>query len=156
MFSFLDRLKGSRGIVSTIVFDEDYCHSDGRESGAQKYEINGGTTEIVFVFPDYDAFMRMYLFDNPYLAEDVKHSLSQNEGLFCAQVVDDGAYLCQERVGADGRLRLRSQSLTPLNTDKKLREFTGGAIAFGVFRPRLVQFDVLWATMYQTKTGAGS
>jgi hypothetical protein len=34
--------------------------------------------------------MSLYVFDNPYLAEDVKRSLSDHEGLFCAQIVEGG------------------------------------------------------------------
>jgi hypothetical protein len=43
-------------------------------------------------------------------------------------------------------------SLKPLGHTKRLRSFSNGAIAFGIFQPDVGRFHVLWATMYTTST----
>jgi hypothetical protein len=139
-------------ITSTIVFDERYCHSAGPQSNPPRYGIDRGTTEIVFVFPDFKGFMSTYLLDNPYLPDPVKQLLAHRKGVFCAQVVQKAAYVCTERVGPDGRISLRPVSLKPLGHTKRLRSFSNGAIAFGIFQPDVGRFHVLWATMYKTST----
>jgi hypothetical protein len=138
-------------ITSTIVFDEGYCHSAGPDSGARTYEIAKGTTEIIFVFENFEQFLSDYLFDHPHLPEEVKRSvLEGNGGTFCAQVVEDGPYMCTEAVGPDGHISFRPDSLLPLGDNKDLKTFSTGAIAFGIQQLSEGKFHVLWATMYKT------
>jgi hypothetical protein len=148
MFSLFGTRKEPSVITSTIVFDEGYCHSAG-DTGGQTYEIKPGTTDILFVFGKFDEFIGTYLFNNPYLPEEVKHLVRNKQGFFGAQVVQGGAYLCTDSVNPDGHIVFRSQSLKPLNRNKKLDEFVSGAIAFGILQPGTSAFHVLWATMYQ-------
>jgi hypothetical protein len=150
MFSFFGKQKRPNDVTSRIVFDEGYCHSAGQNSGGQTYEINEGTTEIVFVFEKFDEFIGTYLFNNPYLPEEIKQSVRDRKAIFCVQVVQGGPYLCTDSVSADGHITLRSKSLTPLNGKKPLNEFSSGAIGFGVLRQDTRAFAVLWATMYKT------
>ena len=156
MFGLFDRFKRPRDITSTIVFNEDYCHSAGEDEGGKVYEIKKGTTEIVFAFNDFDAFMRLYFYDNPYLAEEVKLSVGDGSGALCAHIVEE-TYMCADAVGPDSRISLRAASLTPLQQTWHLREFSNGVIAFGIYRPSLVILSVLWATMYKaTLPASGS
>jgi len=151
MFGLFARLKTQNKIRSTIVFDERYCHSAAGPQ-TQKYEIREGTTEIEFVFENFDEFIDTYLIGNRFLPEDIKRSIPDKKGFFCAQVLDNGLHLCTNRVSAEGRLSISPQSLRPLNRSKRLREFSNGAIAFGIFRPPDT-FAVLWATMYKATNG---
>jgi hypothetical protein len=51
--------------ISTIVtFDETYCHSAGITE-PNSYKMTKGTTELRFVFPDFDAFWATYVNRNP-------------------------------------------------------------------------------------------
>jgi hypothetical protein len=149
MFGLFSRKKEPDSITSRIIFDEAYCHSAGPESGAQKYEIREGTTEIIFLFEKFDEFIGMYLFNNPHLPEEIKHSVREKKAYFCGQIVQGDPYLCTENVNPDGHISFRSQSLKPLRGTKRLAQFTSGIIAFGIFRPDAPHaFGVLWATMY--------
>ncbi len=143
-------------ITSTIVFDERFCHSTGAASGAGTYETDKGTTEIIFIFGRFGEFIDTYLFDNPYLPDGVKRLVAEKRGVFCAQLVQDGLYMCRNGVSPDGRLSSRPESLTLLKGGRRLRVFSGGAIAFGIFQPDTLQFHVLWATMYKTGTRAAA
>jgi hypothetical protein len=131
------------------VFNEAYCHSAGAASGTNTYEIKAGTTEIIFKFERFDQFLHTYLLGNPHLPTEIKNSIREKKGIFCAQLLQNGLYLCTEAVSPDGHISLRSQSLKPLGHHKRLREFSNGTIAFGIFRPDASAFDVLWATMYK-------
>jgi hypothetical protein len=149
MLSLLDWFKKPH-ITSTIVFDERYCHSAGEHSGSHKYELRRGTTEIVFIFERFDEFIGTYLFNHPYLPDNIKQLVPQKKGVFCAQVVQNGAYLCTDSVNPNGHISFRLESLRPLHHRKHLRRFSNGAIAFGIFQPDTLHFHVLWATMYET------
>jgi len=149
MFSFFGRKKETPAITSRIVFDEAYCHSAGPASGARTYEIQQGTTEIVFVFERLGDFISTYLVNNPHLPDHIKQSVRDRTAMFCAQVVQGAPYLCTEGISADGQISFRSQSLKPLRGRKGLVKFSDGAIAFGIFRADAPhEFGVLWATMY--------
>jgi hypothetical protein len=154
MFGLLNKLRRLRRITSTIVFDEEYCHSAGPDSGGRIYKIRPGTTQLVFVFPDYDGFMARYFFDNPYLDDWVRRSLSEKTGVFSAHVVQEATYVCADRVGLDGRLSLSSWTLSPFTTHRKFGTFSNGALGFGIFHPHDHVFSVLWATMYETDPAA--
>jgi hypothetical protein len=157
VFGLFDRFRRPHDITSTISFHEDYCHSAGEDEGGKVYEIKKGTTEIVFDFNDFDAFMRFYFYNNRYLTEDVKRSVAEGTGVFCAQVIEDQTYMWTEGAGVDSRISLRAASLTPLEQDWRLREFSKGVLAFGIFRPSIVTLSVLWATMYEaTLPASGS
>jgi hypothetical protein len=149
MIGFLDWFK-KPDVTSTIVFDERYCHSAGPQSGTHTYEIAKGTTEIVFVFEKFDEFISTYLFNHPYLPDDIKQLVPQRKGVFGAQVVQKGAYVLTEGIRRDGRVSFRPDSLRPLGHGKRLRGFSNGAIAFGIFQTDSSRFHVLWATMYKT------
>jgi hypothetical protein len=153
MLGFFDWRKKPE-VTCTIVFDERFCHSAGEGSGGETYEISEGTTEIIFIFERFDAFMSTYLFNHPYLPGHVKQLIPQKKGVFCAQLVQDGLYVCTDRVDPHGRLSLRPASLKQLQGNRRLRTFSSGAIAFGIFQPDTLQFNVLWATMYQANRGA--
>jgi hypothetical protein len=148
MLGFFDWRK-KPDVTSTIVFDERFCHSAGEGSGAETYEIDEGTTEIIFVFKRFDEFMSTYLFNHPYLPSHVKQLIPQKKGIFCGQLAQDGLYVCTDQVSPDGRLGFRPTSLKRLQGSKRLRTFTSGAIAFGIFQHNTLQFNVLWATMYR-------
>jgi hypothetical protein len=157
VFGLLDRFRRPRDITSTISFHEDYCHSAGEDEGGKVYEIKKGTTEIIFDFNDFDAFMRFYFYNNRHVEEDVKKAVAEGTWAFCAQVVEDQAYMCTESVGADHRLSLRAASLTPLQQEWRLREFSNGAIGLGIYRRGQGVFHLLWATMYKaTLPASGS
>jgi hypothetical protein len=141
-------------VTSTIVFDERFCHSAGEDSGGETYKISEGTTEIIFIFERFDGFMSTYLLDNPYLPDHVRQLIPQNKGVFCAELVQDGLYVCMDRVDPEGRLSLRAASLKHLHGNQRLRIFSSGAIAFGILQHDTLQFNVLWATMYQANRGA--
>ena len=149
LFGWFDRPP----LTSTIVFDERFCHSAGENSGTATYEIREGTTEIVFVFRAFDEFIDTYLFNHPYLPNEIKNLVPARKGTFCAQLVQNAPYLCTEGVSPEGRISLRSESLKPLHHRKRLRTFSNGAIAFGIFQPSNLQFHVLWATMYMAVRG---
>jgi hypothetical protein len=147
MLGLLERLKRFGTTTSTIVFDEDYCHSAGEEGG-KVYEIKKGTTEIAFKFPDFAAFMHMYFFDNRYLAAELKSSVADRTGILCIQVIEDQAYLCTDRPGDDDCIILRAASLRPLQQHWGLRAFSRGVIGIGIYQPSITTFSVLWATRY--------
>jgi hypothetical protein len=148
MPGFLDRLKRFGTVTSTIVFDEDYCHSAGEGEGGKVYAIKKGTTEIAFKFPDFAAFMRTYFFENPNLAEELKASVAEGTGIVCIQVVEDQAYLCTDRPGDDDCIILRAGALRPLQQHWRLRAFSSGILGIGIYQPGTAIFSVLWATMY--------
>jgi hypothetical protein len=149
VFNFLNRRK-KPDVTSTIVFDERCCHSAG-PSGGETYEIRKGTTEIIFVFEKFDAFINTYLFNHPYLPVKIKRLIPEKKGFFCAQLVQDGNfYLCTNSLSPDGHISFRPESLGRLKGYRYLRTFSRGAIAFGVFESGSRQFHVLWATMYRT------
>jgi methionyl aminopeptidase len=150
MFGLFGKRKQQNTARSTIVFDEAYCHSAGDTSGAKTYEITAGTNEIAFVFRDFEGFIATYIQNNPHLPEAALRSLQTKKGFFCAQAVQDGPYLCSNNVGHDGCIIFDPQSLRPLADNAGLREFTQGAIAFGILIPGTSAFHVLWATMYRT------
>ena len=148
MLGLLERFKKFGTITSTIVFDEDYCHSAGEGEGGKVYEIRKGTNELVFKFLDFAAFMHTYFLDNPYLAEDLKTSVADRSGMICIQVVEDQIYLCTDRPGDDDCIILRAASLRPLQQHWHLRAFSSGIIGIGIYQPRITTFSVLWATRY--------
>jgi hypothetical protein len=152
MFNFLNRRK-KPDVTSTIMFDERFCHSAG-PSGGETYEIKKGTTEIIFIFEKFDAFISTYLSSHPYLPLNIKRLIPEKKGFFRAQLVQDGLYLCTNSVSPDGHISFRPESLRPLNGYRRLRTFSRGAIAFGIFESGSRQFHVLWATMYRTGEGA--
>jgi hypothetical protein len=140
-------------VTSTIVFDERFCHSAGASAG-ETYEINEGTTEIIFVFEKFDAFISTYLSNNSYLPDNIKGLIPQKKGIFCAQLVQDALYVCTNSVSLDGRISFRPESLKLLQGNGRLSTFSKGAIALGIYEPDSRQFHVLWATMYGTGEGA--
>ena len=150
MLGFLDRWK-KPDITTTIMFDEHFCHSAGEGSGGETYELDEGTTEIIFRFEKFDEFLSTYLFDHPYLPVHIKELIPQNKGIFCAQLVQDGLYQCTDPVGGDGSISFRRESLTWLQGSRRLSTFSEGAIAFGIFQPATSEFHVLWATMYRAR-----
>jgi hypothetical protein len=147
VFNFLNRRK-KPDVTSTIVFNERFCHSAGPQGG-ETYEIKKGTTEIIFIFEKFDAFISTYLSNHPYLPVTIKRLIPEKKGFFCAQVVQDARYyLCTNSVSPDGHISFRPDSLGLLKGYRRLRTFSRGAIAFGIFEARGRQFHVLWATMY--------
>jgi hypothetical protein len=152
MFNFLNRRK-KPDVTSTIVFDERFCHSAGPSAG-ETYEINEGTTEIIFIFEKFDAFISTYLSSNPYLPDNIKRLIPEKKGFFCAQLVQDALYVCTNSVSLDGRISFRAESLRLLQGNRRLRNFSSGAIAFDIYEPGSRQFHVMWATMYRTGKGA--
>jgi hypothetical protein len=148
MFDFLS-LRKRPHVTSTIVFNERFCHSAG-EVGGETYEINEGTTEIIFMFERFEEFISTYLFNHPYLPDNIKHLVRDKKGTFCAQLVQDSLYVCTDGIAPDGHISFRPDSLKRLQGSKGLRTFSSGAIAFGIFQHDTAQFHVLWATMYKT------
>lgn len=153
MFSLFRKHKDNSPVVSTLIFDEAYCHSAGTDEGGNIYSILPHTVEIVFRFPDYHAFLRTYLVENPYLPEEIASGLS-GQAMDAArervtvQLVQGGQFACTSPVDGNGVLSLQRQSLVSLDGRSAPAEFTSGAIAFGVLQGQ--SFNVLWATMYQT------
>ncbi len=147
MFGLLDAFRKPNPVTSTLVFDEAYCHSAAPPE-VRTYEIKKGTTEIVFVFERFEAFINTYLFNHPYLPDAVKRLVVEKRGRFCAQVVQSGPYVCTSPVDANGRISLRSETLQPLRNTRRLRTFSAGVISFGIFEPS-GRFHVLWATVYK-------
>jgi hypothetical protein len=54
------------------------------------------------------------LLGNPHLPTEIKNSIREKKGIFRAQLLQNGLYLCTEAVSPDGHISLRSQSLKPL------------------------------------------
>jgi hypothetical protein len=151
VLTFLSKLWKPTLLRSTLVFDEAYCHSAGEDFDAKMYEIQKGTTEIVFQFGNFPGFMETHFWGNPYIPENLKRSIEEGSAGFCAQVVQDGPYLCTDDVNSDGSIVFCSQTLRPLHRQRRLRRFSRGAMAFGIVQPDSPRFNVLWATMYQAQ-----
>jgi hypothetical protein len=64
--------------------------------------------------------------------------------------VQDALYVSTDIISPDGHIRFRPESLKRLQGSNRLRTFSNGAIAFGIFQPDTSQFHVLWATMYKS------
>ena len=143
-------LSGKKKVVlSTLTFDEAYSHSAGLERPST-YRIAKGTTDLRFVFPDFEAFWQIYINRNPHLSEATLVAMQNDQALFATAVVEGGEYRYYDGVDRDDAMLLNAGSLLAFGHDKPFRVFGKGAIAFGIYHTGVYRFEVLWATIYET------
>jgi hypothetical protein len=135
-------------VVSTLTFDEAYCHSAGLDQ-PQTYRIAKGTSDLRFVFPDFEAFWQTYINRNPHLSDETITAMREDRALFATAVVEGGEYRHFDGVGEDGSIMLNADTLHAFGHDKPFATFGKGAIAFGIYHPGIYRFEVLWATVYE-------
>jgi hypothetical protein len=141
--------KPARPMQSVITFDEAFCHSAGVDVRAQTYPITKGTTELVFRFPDFEAFWQTYVNRNPGLPEASLIALRDEKAVFVFQIVENGTYMYLDGVADDGRVVLNADTLTAFGTDKPFTFFGRGAMAIGLYHLGEYRTEILWATMYE-------
>lgn len=137
-----------KDVVSTVTFDEAYCHSAGVDQ-PQTYRLAKGTTDLRFVFPDFESFWQTYINRNPHLSDETIVAMREDRAMFATAVVEGGEYRYFDGVGQDGSMLLSKGSLTAFGHDRPFTVFGKGAIAFGIYHAGLYRFEVLWATLYQ-------
>jgi hypothetical protein len=147
----LFKRKPPKRVVSSIVFDEAYCHSAGKDHGGQTYELPKDTTEIQFRFPDFDAFWKLYVAENPYLDPGVLPAYEAEKAIFVAMIVDDkaGEHMYLNGI-LDNVADIEAPHLQEFNAKKPLETFDSGVIAWGFYFLGELQFNVIWATMYRS------
>jgi hypothetical protein len=134
---------------SVIVFDEAYCHSAGQDALARTYQIAKGTTEVLFRFPDFEAFWQTYVNKNPGLSNESLSALRDEKAVFVIEVIDGGPYTFLDGMDEDGQAVLNAGTLTPFGTDKPFTVFGRGALGIGLYHLGEFRTEILWATMYE-------
>ncbi|MGL4310680.1 MAG: hypothetical protein ACRCSU_09350 [Paracoccaceae bacterium] len=132
-----------------IRFDEAHNHAAGEGQGGQVHVIPRGTTEILFRFPDFEAFWQSYINGNPHIAQESLIALRDGQAVFAFQVIEGGVHMTTSGVSDDGTILLGGETLRPLDAPKPLAQFEKGAIGIGLYHLGQYRFEVLWATMYQ-------
>jgi hypothetical protein len=149
-----------KDLLSTITFDEAYCHS-ARLEKPLTYRIPKGTTELRFVFPDFNGFWQTYINRNPHLPDETITALQEDRALFSTAVIvggnyrhsdgpgEDNDYRHFDGVGEDGSILLNADTLHAFGHDKPFTTFSKGGIAFGIYHTGIYRFDSLWSTVYE-------
>jgi hypothetical protein len=148
MFKFVSKAKVA-AMQSVITFDEAHCHSAGSETTALTYSIPRGTTELVFRFPDFEAFWQTYVNRNEALSDDTLIALRDGAAAFVFQVVQDGIYMHTNGVSDHGEVILNAATLQQAGAKAPLTTFGDGVLAIGIYHPGAYRFEVLWATLYR-------
>jgi hypothetical protein len=148
MFKFPFKSKAA-AVRSVVTFDEAYCHSAGTDTTPATYDIQRGTTELVFQFPDFESFWQTYVNRNEGLSDDTLIALRDGAASFVFQVVEDGAHLCIDGVNDAGEMILNAGTLKQMGAKAPLKTFNQGVLAIGIYHPGAMRFEVLWATMYR-------
>lgn len=143
--------KPSPPISATLVLDEAFCHSAGRDD-AQIYALPRGTGEVVWQFPDFDAFWQAHVNRNAGVSNETLLALKEGRAIFAAAVVEDGAgqFVCLDGVGEGDRMVLGAATLKPFGAAKPFPGFSSGAILFAIYHPGALRFENLWATVYRS------
>jgi hypothetical protein len=139
--------KEPQKITSTLVFDEAYCHSSG-EASQKTYLIEKGTTDLCFSFPDFDSFWQTHINRNQQISDETLIALRDQQAVFTISVVDNGQYQYHNGVGEDGTVTLNAANLQSVDHGKRLTQFSGGVLAFGIYHIGAYRFEVVWATLY--------
>jgi hypothetical protein len=148
--SYIENIENEPDLISSmILFDELYCHSSGNIN-AQKYKINANSNEILFKFSDFHHFMDTYVRNNECIPFEIKEELRAQKSILCLQVLENGAYLLNEKIDLRGEFTLRPSFLLPLGHCNRIQYFSEGAIGFGIYNPEKGLFTALWVTMYET------
>ena len=138
-------------VSATLVLDEAFCHSAGRDD-AQVYALPRGTSEVVWRFPDFEAFWQAYVNRNLGLSNETLLALKEGRAAFAAAGVEDGAgqFVCLDGVGEGDRMVLSAATLQPFGAPKPFPGFSSGAILFAIYHLGELRFENLWATLYRS------